>query len=89
MNIETTRPYADIGDDFELRRWTPPPGFTAGEFRDRKDPTRWAAVHRSTREPGRWQVTWFDAEGAIGDTTRAELADALRELPPGIWEHVS
>jgi hypothetical protein len=89
MTIKTSRPYADVGDLFERRRWDPPPDFNAGEFRDRKVPSRWAAVHRSAKRPGFWQVSWFDAEGAIGDCERADLGVALRELPPGAWEYVS
>lgn len=37
----------------------------------------WALVHESTIEPGRWQLTWMDDRGAVGDTRRDTLQDVL------------
>lgn len=37
-----------------------------------------ALIHRSTQEPGRWQVTWFDAEGAFGHTTRDTIDECIK-----------
>lgn len=39
----------------------------------------WAAIHPSTVEAGRWQLTWFDALGPWGHTTRDTVAEAVKE----------
>ena len=38
-----------------------------------------AIVHRCTRTPGWWQVSYFDRDGAIGDCRRPTLDKALRD----------
>jgi hypothetical protein len=38
---------------------------------------RTAIVHRSTRNAGKWQVSFFDQHGAIGDAERNTRSDAL------------
>lgn len=55
------------------------------EFQDRKDPTRAAIVHRSTKHAGKWQTSFFDDRGASSDFQSATCTEALRELPPGRW----
>lgn len=52
----------------------------------------WRAVlHPSTKEPGRWQVSLFDPEGAWGDSVRSTCNAALdaREIEPGSWKLVA
>jgi hypothetical protein len=45
-------------------------------------PDWYAIVHPSTHEIGRWQVTYFDRIGAMGDTRR----DTLQECLNASWE---
>lgn len=68
-----------------IDRWACDARFQSAEFQDRRDPTRTAIVHRSTKYPGAWQVSRFDAEGAVGDSKRSSCAEALREVPPTSW----
>lgn len=42
------------------------------------DPTRYALAHPSTTGH-RWQVTWFDKDGPMGDVRRTRLEDALND----------
>jgi hypothetical protein len=39
-----------------------------------------AVCHPSTWEPGRWQLSWLDDRGAVGDTRRDSLQELL-DLP--------
>jgi hypothetical protein len=39
----------------------------------------WASITPSAKEAGRWQLTWHDAEGPIGDTQRDTIGEAIRE----------
>lgn len=49
----------------------------------RLDGDDWASVAPSTTERGRWQLTWWDAQGPVGhtcrDTPRECIVEALRE----------
>jgi hypothetical protein len=42
-------------------------------------------VHRSTKTPGGWQVTYFDDGTPTGDIQTRSCQEAVRELPPGAW----
>lgn len=44
----------------------------------RLDAERWALVSPCPTEPGRWRVTWFDAIGASGHTTRATAVECAQ-----------
>lgn len=51
----------------------------------------WATIAGSTSELGRWQLTWWDAQGPVGhtcrDTARECVVEALRDgLEPGSAE---
>jgi len=62
----------------------------AAEFVGRRDWNRgWTAVlHPSTKEPGRWQLSLFDKDGAFGDSIRDTCAAALdaRDIIPDHWK---
>lgn len=56
-------------------------------FEDRQDATSSAVLHPSTKRLGAWQVSFFDAQGAIRDVVAASCTDVLRaaQLTPGRW----
>lgn len=43
------------------------------------DPTRYALAHPAITDNHKWQVTWFDADGAGGDVRRSTLEKALND----------
>ena len=45
-----------------------------------KEGDRGAIVHKSTKEPGRWQITTWDDRGFFGDTTEATEAKAVKSV---------
>lgn len=57
----------------------------AAEFEHRKQPERKVIVHRSTKQPGKWQTSRFDERGASSDVQSASCTEALRELSPKDW----
>ena len=59
--------------------------FQSAELQNRRDPSRIAIVHRSTKTAGKWQTSFFDAEGASSDTQRSSCTEALKELSPNQW----
>jgi hypothetical protein len=50
------------------------------EFVSRKDPTKIMILHRATRPGVKWQVSTFDAEGAVGDVTGSSCAKVLNDV---------
>lgn len=65
----------------------------AAEFTGRRGVLRtWRAVlHPSTKRPGKWQVSVFDEQGAIGDSIRDTCTEALaaRDIMPNNWKLVN
>lgn len=63
----------------------------AAEFVDRRDPSRRAVLHPSTKRAGAWQVSVFDDQGAVGDVVRDSCTQALkaRDITPGRWKLVA
>lgn len=61
----------------------------AAQFVDRRDPTRIAVLHPSTKQTG-WQVSRFDQHGAVGDVIRSTCGAALKdaEITPYRWKLV-
>ncbi len=55
----------------------------AGMKLTRQNGADWASISPSTTERGRWQLTWWDAEGPVGhtcrDTPRECVDEALRD----------
>jgi len=55
----------------------------AAQFVQRDDPSKFAVLHQTTK-PGnaKWQVSFFDSEGAVGDSSEKTCKRALREHLP-------
>ena len=45
----------------------------------KEDKDQGAMISPSSKEPGRWQVTWFDERGFIGDASHKTEVDAFKE----------
>lgn len=73
------RPFAKFGDDMLVCHWKCRPGIRGAQFRHRKRKDLYVILHRSTRSPGKWQLTSFDSEGPIGDIERSSCDEALRD----------
>ncbi len=73
-----------------LCRWACRGPVRVAEFVDRRNPQRRAVLHPSTKQAGRWQVSVFDQQGAVGDVVRDSCAEALkaRDISPGTWKLV-
>lgn len=63
----------------------------AASFISRRDPRQTAILHPSTKRLGEWQVSIFDADGALGDSIAKTCTDALRarDITPGLWKLVA
>lgn len=68
--------------------WVCEGAVTGAEFVNRRDPTRTAILHPSTKKLGSFQVSRFDADGAVGDVVRSSCSAALRDsdITPGNWK---
>jgi hypothetical protein len=58
----------------------------AAEFTSRRRSDEFAIVHPSTKNPGLWQVSFFDQDGASRDSQHTRVEDALRQVPPKLWK---
>lgn len=38
---------------------------------------KYALIHPATKAPGEWQLSWFDSDGAVGDTRRKTVAELI------------
>lgn len=60
------------------------------QFVQRDDPTKFAILHRSTKTSSgnaKWQVSFFDKDGAWGDSQEKTCQRALREhLPHRVYK---
>lgn len=67
-------------------RWVCVAAPRAAEFVHRRDPTRTAVLHPSTKRVG-WQVSKFDTDGAVGDVIRSDCSEALHDagIEPMTW----
>ena len=77
VRLVCTRPFVDVGDDMRICRWMFPRGGATVQFRHRTRKDWYAIIHPSTKQKGKWQVSSFDYEGAIGDVIRATPEQAL------------
>lgn len=76
-----------LGDKFpEVRKYVPGENFQSVEFENIQDPSKTVIVHGSTKTPGKWQTSHFDAEGPSGDRQSGSPAEALRDLHPSQWK---
>lgn len=64
-----------------IHRWEVAAPFKSAKFVYPRDRRLFFVVHPSTIEPGRWQVSEFDEDGAIGDTRRDTASDAVDCVP--------
>jgi hypothetical protein len=62
-------------------RWRVCGTFRSALFRSRRDPDRFAVLHRTTRpdDDGPWRVSYFDQLGAIGHCARDTPEQALKD----------
>lgn len=93
VRVMSWYPFRDIEPDDRERftKWISDDRLDGAEFRYRHtDHAGWFAVlHRSTKSHGRWQLSWFDSEGAIGDIDRATADECLTEVRPHSWRLVA
>lgn len=59
--------------------WVATGKVAVAQFRHRRDPRKFAILHRSTKEPGRWQLSRFDEDGPTGDSIRDTADKALKD----------
>lgn len=52
---------------------------------DKADPTKYVIVHPSTKSAGKWQASYFDELGPVGDSERKSCSAALVDLSPRYW----
>jgi hypothetical protein len=57
----------------------------AAEFSSRRRRDEFAIVHPSTKNPGMWQVSFFDQDGASRDSQHTRVEDALKQVSPKHW----
>ena len=77
VKLVCKRPWLDVGDDMLICKWKCSANIRGAQFRYRKRPDMFAILHRSTRSPGKWQLTHFDKDGPIGDVERSSCDEAL------------
>jgi len=58
----------------------------AAEFASRTRREESAILHPSTKAAGTWQVSFFDAQGPVGDSQHSNVTDALKQVPPKRWK---
>lgn len=49
------------------------------QFRAKSHPDVYAVLHRSTKQPGQWQFSTFDEQGAVGDVNRSSCTLAVND----------
>lgn len=71
-----------------LCRWVCVRNPRGAEFVNRRDGETIAILHPSTKKPGQWQVSRFDASGAIGDIVRPTCTETLYDsgILPATWK---
>lgn len=65
--------------------WTPVGPFRGAEFVGRDSPNT-AIVHPSTKHDGKWQVSYFDDRGPVGDSQHPSASEALKQVSPRRWK---
>lgn len=71
------RPGAFAG--IKLCKWKATGTARVVKFQDRRDPSRFALLHPSSKRGGWWQVTRFDEGGPVGDALRRTADEALSD----------
>lgn len=62
-------------------------GLKSARFVDKRNPSRYYVLHRSTKRAGAWQMSLFDTQGAVGDMA-GTCAEVLNEVLPKHWRLV-
>lgn len=83
LHLVKRTPFGPSGPTYTA--WSCDARLQSAEFHNRKRPTIKAIVHRSTKEAGKWQTSYFDELGPTGDMQTKTCQEAVRELPPGVW----
>jgi hypothetical protein len=81
--VKKKQPFGVAGPTFHV--WACDARLTIARFQNRRQPRLSAVVHRSTKQPGKWQTTFFDVHGPSSDAQSGTCQEAVRELPPGSW----
>jgi hypothetical protein len=50
------------------------------------DSDEYAILHPSTKKRGKWQLSWFDADGPYGDSERSTCSEAVKEMSTHRWK---
>lgn len=69
----------------KICRWACIGSVQGARFTRRHNPDDMAIVHPSTKKPGWWQVSFFDAQGPSGDSQRKTCSEAVGLLEPWEW----
>lgn len=65
--------------------WKVAGAFRGAEFTSRRRAGEFAIVHPSTKQAGKWQVSFFDADGPSRDSQHSTVEDALAQVSPKLW----
>ncbi|HEX2815764.1 MAG TPA: hypothetical protein VHN39_05200 [Phenylobacterium sp.] len=76
LQMHTWQPFKD---DEVFSKWKATPEFNGVGLVQKDDPSKFVAIHRSTKEPGRWQASSFDSDGAVGDSIRDNPDELLQD----------
>jgi hypothetical protein len=66
-------------------QWKVDGDFRGAEFTSRKQSGSYAVVHPSTKA-AKWQVSFFDEQGAVGDSHHPTAESALEQVSPERWK---
>jgi len=70
---------------FTYTRWMCTSALKTAKFQSRRRASVTAILHRSTKYPGKWQLTRFEDETPTSDIQTSTCVEALREVPPAAW----
>ncbi len=59
--------------------------FRGGQFTSRRRAGEFAIVHPSPKYAGKWQVSFFDADGPSRDSQHSSVKDALAQVSPKLY----
>lgn len=66
--------------------WKVVGAFRGAEFVSRTQTPESAIVHPSTKQTGKWQVSFFDELGPVRDSQHSAVEDALKQVAPKRWK---
>jgi hypothetical protein len=83
LHVEKRQLFGPKGPKFNV--WKCDARLQVAKLQYRRNPHLTAVVHRSTKTPGGWQLTYFDDGTPTGDIQVRSCQEAVREVPPGTW----